>query len=212
MDHEDATFVGSPTPGPLPTPKQIRVIHQQNAPSRQLFELVHGHCQVVWQIAQQLLSARPQPVDPALVQVGCLIHDLGVYRLVLPSGEMDSANYLRHGILGAQLLADLGYPPELGRFCSHHIGTGLSRQEIIARQLPIPPADYFPTTVAERLVAYADKFHQKSTPPRFVSIASYLARTKDRGPEKAAQFTALRAEFGDPELEALAELLNQQIA
>ncbi len=40
------------------------------------------------------------------------------------------------------------------------------------QNLPVPPADYLAETPEERLVMYADKFHSKSHPGRFLSPAN----------------------------------------
>jgi uncharacterized protein len=43
-----------------------------------------------------------------------------------------------------------------------HTGTGISYEQIIREQLPIPLQDYTPQTLEERLICYADKFYSKT--------------------------------------------------
>ena len=48
------------------------------------------------------------------------------------------------------------------RICERHTGAGLTANEIIAQKLPLPPRDFLPETLEEKLVCLADKFFSKS--------------------------------------------------
>jgi uncharacterized protein len=49
--------------------------------------------------------------------------------------------------------------------CERHTGTGISREQIIRQQLPLPlDGCYEPETLEEQVVCYADKFYSKSHP------------------------------------------------
>jgi uncharacterized protein len=180
----------------LPTDQEIRDLHAQYAPTRAAFEVVHSHCRIVCDLAEQVIKTNHlQQVDGDLVRAGALLHDIGVYRL-------DGSAYIRHGVLGYELLRELGFPEVLSRFCSHHTGVGLSREDILEQQLPIPPGDYFAETVEEELVLYADKFHSKTNPPTFVTAAAYQTSVRRFGADKAARFADLVARYGEPDLPA----------
>jgi uncharacterized protein len=183
---------------------EVRALHARYAPTPAAFDLVHTHCVVVAAVAAQLLRRRPQPVDATLVHVGCLLHDVGVYRLYDGQGRIDRPNYLRHGILGEQLLRDLGYPDVLSRFCSHHIGVGLTSEDVVRHHLPLPVADYLADTAEEELVMYADTFHSKSDPPTLVAPAVARGQLARFGPDKVARYDALAVRFGEPDLSELA--------
>jgi uncharacterized protein len=178
-------------------PSEIRALHLRHAPTPEAFELVFTHCRIVAAIAAQLIARNPGlAVDADLVRAGCLVHDIGVYRL-------GAEPYIRHGVLGHELLRDLGYPEVLSRFCSHHTGVGLTRDDVRRQGLPLPPADYTAGTAEEELVMYADKFHSKTDPPVFLTAAGYLAQAARFGPDKAARFEAMVAYYGEPDLTAL---------
>ena len=49
-------------------------------------------------------------IDIDLARAGALLHDIGVYRLYDDAGNLDGANYIRHGILGYELLQEEGLP------------------------------------------------------------------------------------------------------
>ncbi|WP_372406011.1 HD domain-containing protein [Streptomyces luteireticuli] len=190
----------------LPTDADLRALHEKYAPSQAAFELVHTHCEIVRDIALQLLSVNGDrhALDPELVRVGALVHDIGVYRLFDADGRrLDKERYLRHGVLGHEILREEGFPERLCRFCSCHTGVGITREDIGRQGLDLPVADYLAETGEERLVMYADKFHTKSTPPSFVSADAYSAHIGRFGAEKAAAFEALRARFGEPGLDGI---------
>ncbi|MGV9692838.1 HD domain-containing protein [Streptomyces sp. NPDC003444] len=188
----------------LPSVDEIRALHRKHAPHEEAFELVFTHCEIVWRIAERLLPRSGENLDPELVRAGCLLHDIGVYRLYDAEGRLDGRNYIRHGILGHELLAAEGLPETVCRFCSCHTGVGLTKEDVLAQGLPLPPADYVAVTPEERIVMYADKFHSKSTPPRFLSPETYAVSVSRFGQDKVAAFGALRTVYGDPELDGLA--------
>jgi uncharacterized protein len=195
----------------IPSDQEIRALHEKYAPTPEAFELVYTHCRIVCELAEQLLMRRRLDVDADLVRAGCLLHDIGVYLLYTPSGELDHAGYIRHGVLGHDLLRDLGFPESLCRFCSCHTGVGVTREDVRAQSLPIPEADYVAETAEEELVMYADKFHSKTTPPTFVTPATFTEKIRRFGGDKVQKFSRLRAHYGDPDLTELATTYNHPI-
>jgi uncharacterized protein len=185
----------------VPGDDEIRALHEKHAPTKEAFDLVYTHCAIVWRIAEQLLSRADLGLDAELVRAGCLLHDIGVYRLYDADGRLDHASYVRHGVLGHELLRAEGFPEAICRFCSHHTGMGLSRDDVRRQRLPLPVADYLAESGEEKLVMYADKFHTKSDPPAFVSATAYAASLRRFGADKAAAFAAMCETFGLPVLE-----------
>jgi uncharacterized protein len=188
----------------IPTPDEIRALHRELAPSAEAFDLVHTHCEIVWAIASQLMETRRLPVDAELVRAGCLLHDVGVHLL-------NGAPYIRHGVLGEEMLLARGYPARIARFCAHHTGVGLTREDIERQQLPLPVTDYLADSGEERLLMYADKFHSKSTPPVFVTAPTYAKSVGVFGAEHAVRFSEMVAEFGEPDLTALARRFGHEV-
>ncbi|NEA26648.1 HD domain-containing protein [Actinomadura bangladeshensis] len=188
----------------IPADDEIQALHRAHAPGREAFDLVWTHCAIVCEIAEQIMERTGPDVDRDLVRAGCLLHDIGVYRLYDDTGRIDFKQYVRHGVLGHELLREEGFPEEICRFCSCHTGMGLTRDDIERQGLPVPPGDYVAESGEERLVMYADKFHSKTNPPAFVSAETYAVHVRRFGDEKAAAFTAMRAVFGEPDLEPLA--------
>lgn len=189
----------------IPGDDEIRALHERYAPGAEAFEVVWTHCVIVCEIAERIMDGAGLGVDADLVRAGCLLHDIGVYRLYGASGEIDHEEYVRHGVLGHALLRDEGYPEEICRFCSCHTGVGLTRDDIVRQRLPVPVGDYVAETGEERLVMYADKFHSKTDPPAFVSAGTYARHVRRYGEDKVAGFQAMRESFGEPDLGPLLE-------
>ncbi|GAA2145213.1 HD domain-containing protein [Actinomadura napierensis] len=188
----------------IPGDEEIRALHERLAPSREAFELVWTHCAIVCRIAERLMDGGGPDVDKDLVRAGCLLHDVGVYRLYDVTGEVDHKQYIRHGVLGHEVLEAEGLPEVLCRFCSHHTGMGLTRDDVERQNLPLPPGDYLAETAEERLVMYADKFHSKTDPPAFVDASSYAVHVRRFGGDKVAAFKEMRDLYGEPDLRPLA--------
>jgi uncharacterized protein len=180
----------------IPTDSEIRALHERFAPTPEAFALVWTHCRIVCRIAEQATGT--DGLDMDLVRAGCLLHDIGVYRL------HPADHYVRHGLLGYELLGEAGLPETLRRFCSHHTGVGITRDDVLTQQLPLPDCDFLAETAEEDLVMYGDKFHSKSTPPRFLTAATFSARVSRFGDDKVKRFASLVERFGEPDLGPLA--------
>jgi len=88
-------------------------------------------------------------VDLDLVRAGALLHDLGRSR----------THGMRHAVAGAELARSLGLPEELQHIIERHIGAGIESEE--AKRLGLPPKDYLPLTIEEKIVAHADNLAGK---------------------------------------------------
>lgn len=195
----------------IPDDTAIRALHERHAPTPAALDAVYTHCRIVCDIAEQLHARSGTDADVGLVRAGALLHDVGVYRLYDDAGRLDHARYIWHGLLGHELLLAEGLPEALCRFASHHTGVGITREEVLRQELPLPPADYLAETPEELLVMYADKFHTKTAPPAFLTPAAYAAYVRRFGAEQTAAFAGMRAAFGDPDLAPLAASYGQRV-
>lgn len=188
----------------LPSASEIEALHRKYAPTESVFELVFTHCKIVSNIAMQLAEKSGANVDIELVRVGCLLHNIGVYPLFDKNGaETDTSKYITHDILGEEILQNEGFAEELCRFASHHTGAGITKEQIIESNLPLPHNDYLAETPEEELVMYADKFHSKIQPPVFNSHKFYTEYVARFGVEAEESFASLTEKFGKPDLEPL---------
>ncbi|MEU8799810.1 HD domain-containing protein [Spirillospora sp. NPDC048819] len=189
----------------IPSDGDIRALHEKHAPSQEAFDVVFTHCVIVCEIAEQIMDGAGLDINPDLVRAACLLHDIGVYRLYDMTGTFDHKRYVRHGVLGHELLRGEGLSEEICRFCSCHTGMGITRDDVERQGLPLPAAHYVAGTGEERLVMYADKFHSKTEPPTFVAADSYAVHVRRFGSDKVRTFKAMREFFGEPALKPLAD-------
>lgn len=128
------------------------------------------HSAAVAALALDLNSRMPEPLDPLLVQEAAMLHDIGIFKTDAPGIHCHGTEpYLRHGIIGAQLLRECHAPEAIVNVAMRHTGAGITVKDIISNNLPLPPADYTPHTSLEKLICYADKFFSKtrlSEPPK----------------------------------------------
>lgn len=82
-----------------------------------------------------------RPVDIGFIETAGLLHDIG----------RSKTHGIRHGVEGARILKD---HPRYARACMRHIGAGITRKE--AKKLGLPPGDYIPRTLEEKIIAHAD--------------------------------------------------------
>lgn len=118
------------------------------------------------QVADKALEiARRCNLDIPLesVETAAMLHDIGIFLTNAPDIDCHGTeHYIRHGILGAELLRKEGFDEEIARVAERHTGAGLTIDDIDRQQLPLPRKDYMPETILEKLICYADKFFSKS--------------------------------------------------
>jgi len=174
-------------------------LHKKYAPTPEAFERVFTHSQIVNDVAQALLKNSSSTLDKELLHVGCLLHDIGVYKVYDTQGNI-SDDYIKHGILGDTLLQSENFPEEIRRFASHHTGVGLTKTDIEQQHLPLPHQDYVAETEIEFLIMYADKFHSKSEPPHFNTAEYYKKYVSRFGDDKVKKFENMIVRFGVPDV------------
>ena len=109
---------------------------------------VINHCKAVSVLAVRFARAcesKGLAVDINLVEVGALLHDIG----------RSKTHDVTHAVVGVEIAKSLNLPPSIISIIECHIGGGIGAKE--AEKLGLPVKDYFPVTLEEKLVAYADK-------------------------------------------------------
>ncbi len=99
-------------------------------------------------------------IDLDLVAAGCLLHDIGAFGF-MKNFHLKQDDYIKHGIIGGKILRKEGLN-KIALIAERHIGAGISKEEIIKNNFPLPKKDFLPITPEQKLVCYADKFHSKS--------------------------------------------------
>jgi len=142
------------------------------------------------------LAARlePQPDLQFIAEAG-MFHDIGIFLTQAPAIHCHGPNpYITHGIMGRQLLEQASWPRH-ALVCERHVGTGLTREEIVQQGLPLPHRDMLCRTREEELISYADKFFSKGQPAA-LSLAQVRAQLSRYGPGQLGRFEAWQRAFG----------------
>jgi len=130
--------------------------------------------------------------DRDLVEAGALLHDIGRTR----SQGMD------HAIIGAEILKKEGVDESIVSIVERHIGAGLTPYE--AEKLGLPPKDYVPKTIEEKIVCHADNLIGGT---ERVSIRDAIAMAKKRKwlPESVERLISMHFEVFRPDVVILRE-------
>ena len=87
--------------------------------------------------------------------------------------------------------------PRHALVCERHTGAGLSKEDIIRQNLPLPHEDFLPVTVEEKLICYADKFYSKSGDLTKEKPLDEVIRSMERhGGDSLSRFLEMHAMFG----------------
>lgn len=161
-----------------------------------LRDIYMKHCRQVADKALAIARRLHLPLDEADIEAAAMLHDIGIFLTDAPGIDCHGTKpYLAHGVEGAALLRSLGVPETYARVAERHTGAGITAEEIINFNLPIPPDDYCPQTLLERLICYADKFYSKSGTMEEKSIDRVRASMDKFSPATRARFEAIHSEF-----------------
>lgn len=195
---------------------QIRAFHRLQSPHEWGYDLIWGHCQVVallaFLIAEKYYKATGIQVNVSLLVKGALLHDIGTYCLLKKTPQnppFDRERYLLHGVYGYRLLKESPFS-EVADFARFHTGVGITEKEIKERHLPLPDGNYCAQTTEEEIVMYADKFHSKSYPSRFVPFEEACARTAKFGVENTEKFLYFSQTYGIPDIDGVINFLHNK--
>lgn len=166
----------------------IYKLHKKYALNEKILEIGWIHVLIVKNIALQIADKLEKDygikTDKKLIEIGALIHDIGVYEYV--DGDYHTKkNYVEHGRTGYRILIDEGFSKKRARFALTHIGVGYEKD--------------IPISLEEEIVAYADGFHSKK-PVRFNSYEGEKKKLEGFGLDKGTIYERYKDKFGIPEL------------
>lgn len=161
-------------------------------------EILERHSRSVADLAAEINQRLGLGLDPRLVEEAAMLHDIGIFLTDAPGiGCNGREPYIRHGILGADLLRQEGFPEQVARVAERHTGAGISAADIAELGLPLPTdRTLCPDSLLEKLICYADKFYSKSGDMKrkpLDRVRQSMARHSSATPER---FEALHKLFG----------------
>ncbi len=173
------------------------IIRKYYPEDNELRRLLIHHSRQVAERALRVADRHPElNLDKEFLYRAAMLHDIGIFLTDAPGIHCrGSAPYLLHGRLGAQLMRQEG-DERTARVCERHTGTGLTSEQITARNLPLPPGDYRPETIEEQVICYADKFYSKSHPERERTAEQTAESLRKFGEEGVFIFLDWESRFG----------------
>lgn len=121
------------------------------------------HSRFVAEKALQIAKGSPfaESLDLSFIEEAALLHDIGVSLTDAPSLDCHGKTpYICHGVLGREILEKAGLPRH-ALVCERHIGVGLTIEDIVQQNLPLPHRDMRPVSDEEKIIACADLFYSK---------------------------------------------------
>lgn len=161
-------------------------------------DILQRHSESVAELAVSINDALALGLDDKQVYEAAMLHDIGIFLTDAPGIDCHGTEpYLRHGILGADLLRKEGFPEWVARVAERHTGAGITQKDIEDMNLPLPlDRVLMPETLLERLICYADKFYSKSGDMKRKSLERVRASMARHSQSTAERFEKLHDEFG----------------
>lgn len=173
-----------------------KIIDKYYPEGTRLRDIYLRHCHSVARLALKINSDRQLGLEPSLVEAAAMLHDIGIFLTDAAGIDCHGKEpYIRHGILGAELLRSEGMPEDIARIAERHTGAGITEEDIREMNLPLPAGDYMPVTQLERLICYADKFYSKTRLDSPKPLEAVRASMLRHSPATLARFEALHSEF-----------------
>lgn len=167
----------------------LTIIDQYYPQGSKVRDILLTHSECVARKALQIVDKHPElKLDRYFIQEAAMLHDIGIVKCDAPGIEcFGTEPYIKHGIIGADMLRAAGYPKH-ARVCERHTGAGIALQDIIEQHLPLPHQDFLPETMEEQVICYADKFYSKTHLDRVRTPEQALKSLERFGKEGAKRF------------------------
>lgn len=149
-----------------------------------------AHSKSVAQKALQIADLHPElNLDRQFLLEASMIHDIGIFACDAAGIHcFGTEPYIRHGVIGADLLREAGYLRH-ALVCERHTGTGLPLHHIEMLGLPLPTdRNMCPETEEEKVICYADKFYSKTHLDHCCTIDEAYKKLLRHGHDTAERF------------------------
>lgn len=161
-----------------------------------LRQILIKHSRQVADKAMKVAQELHLDIAPTIIKTAAMLHDIGIFLTNAPDIECHGNEpYIKHGILGAEILRREGVDEIYARVAERHTGAGITIDDIDQQSLPLPRTDFCPETKLERLICYADKFYSKSGDMKEKGIERIRRSMSRHSQETLNRWLALEAEF-----------------
>jgi len=167
----------------------VEIIKKYYQEESELYRILLEHSFSVAEKSLFIAQMHPEMnLDKAFIYEASMLHDIGIFKT-------DSADiycygdfpYICHGYLGSDILKEEGFPRH-ALVCERHTGTGLSLENIVGNNLPVPKRDMLPESMEEQLICFADKFFSKLRPQKEKSIDKIRKNLSKYGEDSVRKF------------------------
>ncbi len=180
----------------------LAIIEKYYDPKSELYRILVTHSVLVTakalELAQRYVKNHPKAkIDVEFIEEAAMLHDIGIFRCHSPEIMcVGSEPYIRHGIIGRKILEEEGFPRQ-ALVCERHTGVGLTREDVIEQDLPLPERDFMPLSIEEKLICLADKYYSKNPKRLFKekSLRKIEKNLKKRGSHIVRRFEKLYKEI-----------------
>ncbi|MDR2495675.1 MAG: phosphohydrolase [Tannerellaceae bacterium] len=146
--------------------------------------------------ALQIAALHPEMLlDLRFIEEAAMLHDIGIFLCNEPEFHcFGAAEYICHGYLGADLLRGKGLHRH-ALVCERHTGAGITIDEIVLRNLPLPFRNMLPLSLEEKIICYADKFFSKTKPGKEKALEKVLKSLSKHGRDTLERFMQMHYLF-----------------
>ena len=119
------------------------IIDQYYPEDNELRTILLVHSRQVADRCMKIAKAHPElKLDVDFLEEAAMLHDIGIFRCNAPGIQcFGTEPYICHGIIGAEILRGMGWERH-ARVCERHTGAGITKDEIILQNLPLPHQDF----------------------------------------------------------------------
>ncbi|WP_455593270.1 HDIG domain-containing metalloprotein [Bacteroides sp.] len=155
----------------------------------ELKNIVMVHSTSVADKALQIACSHPElKLDTAFLHEAAMLHDIGIFLTNAPGIQcFGDKPYICHGYLGADLVREAGFPKH-ALVCERHTGAGLSLENIVEQELPVPHREMLPVSLEEQVICFADKFFSKTHLDREKTVEAARKSIARYGDDGVARF------------------------
>jgi len=132
------------------------------------------------------------------IEEAAMLHDIGMINTREKEiGCMGDKPYILHIIEGEKILRSEGLQDH-ARVAKNHIGVGITKSEIIEKELPLPSEDIVAEKTEDRVISYSDLFYSKT--PGLIwqerSLGETIENLRRLGDRQLKIFHEWHLEFG----------------
>ncbi len=178
----------------------FRIIHKYISPNSTTYRFFTHHSVLVTEKA--LRAGRRAGLNQTqldFIEEAGMLHDIGIVRVRAEEiGCYGDKPYICHGVEGSMLLRDEGLEKH-ALVSESHVGVGITKEEVVAKQFPLPARDMVPLSIEEKILCWADLFFSKSFHKLWIEKTTddVLERVRRYGARQARIFLAWQEEFGE---------------